>query len=77
MGRRYHWHSPTVRSFVDDPHTAIVEFEDHDVLNLVDGKADMLRTNMLSLINEAPEEIAKAVRNVSSPDRHDVKTDDI
>jgi len=75
--RRYHWHSPTVRSFVDDPHTAIVGFEDQDVLNLVDGKADMLRTNMLSLVNETPKEIVKAVKSVSLPDRHDVKTDDI
>ena len=75
--RRYHWHSPTVRSFVDDPHTAIVGFEDQDVLNLVDSKADMLRTNMLSLINETPAEIIKAVKSVSLPDRHDVKTDDI
>ena len=75
--RRYHWHSPTVKSFLDDPHTGIVGCEDQDVLNLVDSKADMLRQNMMSLVRQAPQEILKAVKNVSLPDRHDVKEGDI
>ena len=75
--RRYHWHSPTVRSFVNEPHTAIVGRENQEVLNLVDAKADMLRTNMVSLVKDSPKEIVKAVRNHSLPDRHDVKKDDV
>ena len=75
--RRYHWHSPTVRSFVDQPHTGIVGIEQQQVLNLVDSEADMLRTNMLNLTKEKPEEVVKALRGTELPDRHDVQKDDI
>ena len=75
--RRYHWHAPTVKSFVEDPHSAIVGCEDQSVLNLVDSQADMLRKNMVSLVREAPNEIVKAVKDVSLPNRHDVKKEDI
>ena len=75
--RRYHWHSPTVRSFVDQPHTGIVGIEQQQVLNLVDSEADMLRTNMLNLTKEKPEEVVEALRGTELPDRHDVQKDDI
>jgi len=75
--RRYHWHSPTVRSFVDNPHTGIVGIEDQKVLNLVDGQADMLRTNMVGLTNEKPAEILDVYRGLDLPDRHDVRKEDV
>ena len=75
--RRYHWHSPTVRSFVDEPHTGIVGIEQQQVLNLVDGKADQLRSNMVALTRQNPKEVIEAVQSLDLPDRHDVRKEDI
>ena len=75
--RRYHWHSPTVRSFVDEPHTGIVGIEQQQVLNLVDGKADQLRSNMVALTRQNPKEVVEAVQSLDLPDRHDVRKEDI
>ncbi len=75
--RRYHWHSPTVRSFGEAPHTGIMGIENQKVLNLVDPQADKLRTNMVELTKEKPSEIVKAVREGDLPNRHDVRKEDI
>ena len=75
--RRYHWHSPTVRSFGTSPHTGIVGIEDQKVLNLVDEKADQLRNNMVELTKEKPSEIVRAIAATDLPNRHDVRKEDI
>ena len=75
--RRYHWHSPTVRSFGEAPHTGIMGIENQKVLNLVDPEADKLRKNMVELTKEKPSEIVKAVRGADLPNRHDVRSEDI
>jgi len=75
--RRYHWHSPTVRSFVSAPHTGIVGEKGEPVLNLTDKKADMLRTNMVNLTKEKPSEIVDVYKSLSMPNRHDVREKDV
>ena len=75
--RRYHWHSPTVRSFTDSPHTGIVGIENQKVLNLVDGEANRLRDNMVALTQESPRHVIDAIRSQELPDRHDVRKDDV
>ena len=75
--RRYHWHSPTVRSFSDAPHSGIIGIEDQKVLNLVDPDAEKLRNNMVELTQEKPTEIIKAMKSAELPDRHDVRREDI
>ncbi len=75
--RRYHWHSPTVRSFVDAPHTGIVGEKGKPILNLTDPKADMLRSNMVGLTKEKPSEVLDAYRGISMPNRHDVREQDV
>ena len=75
--RRYHWHSPTVRSFVAAPHSGIVGIEDQKILNLVDSDADMLRTNMVKLTKEKPQHIVAALRDAELPNRHDVRKEDV
>ncbi len=75
--RRYHWHSPTVRSFGSEPHSGIMGLENQKVLNLVDGEAKSLRNNMVDILKEKPNEIVKAVRASDLPNRHDVRKDDI
>ncbi len=75
--RRYHWHSPTVKSFVEAPHTGIVGEKGDPVLNLTDSKADMLRTNMVGLTKEKPSEVMGHYRDIVMPNRHDVREQDI
>ena len=75
--RRYHWHSPTVRSFVEAPHAGIAGMEDQKVLNLVDENAAKLRTHMVELTKEKPKHIVEAIRDGNLPDRHDVRKEDV
>ena len=75
--RRYHWHSPTVRSFVEAPHAGIAGMEDQKVLNLVDENAAKLRTHMVELTKEKPKHIVAAIRESNLPDRHDVRKEDV
>ena len=75
--RRYHWHSPTVRSFGDSPHTGIVGLENQRVLNLTDSSADMLRSHMVDLTKENPKIVAEAIREAELPNRHDVRKEDV
>ena len=75
--RRYHWHSPTVKSFVETPHTGIVGEKGQPVLNLTDSKADMLRTNMVGLTKEKPSEVLGHFKDIVMPNRHDVREEDV
>ena len=75
--RRYHWHSPTVRSFVDKPHTGIAGIEKQNVLNLVDEDAGQLRNHMMELTNDRPSEVIDALRSLDLPNRHDVQKGDV
>ena len=75
--RRYHWHSPTVRSFGDAPHTGIAGLEKQQVLNLVDKNAAPLRQHMVALTKERPKDVAEAIHASEMPNRHDVRKDDI
>ena len=75
--RRYHWHSPTVRSFVEQPHTGIVGVENQQVLNLVDQDAGNLRNHMVALTQDRPKEVIEAIRSLDLPDRHNVQKSDV
>ena len=75
--RRYHWHSPTVKSFVETPHTGIVGEKGQPVLNLTDSKADMLRTNMVGLTKEKPSEVIGHYKDIVMPNRHDIREEDV
>ena len=75
--RRYHWHSPSVKSFISNPHTGIVGEKEKPLINLVDEKADKTRDNMLDIINENPESMINEIRKINLPDHHDVKESDV
>ena len=75
--RRYHWHSPTVRSFVSSPHTGIVGKKEPDFLNLADAKAKRLRENMTELVKDGGKDIMEINKKISLPDRHDIRSSDV
>ena len=75
--RRYHWHSPSVRSFVDDPHKGIVGDKGGKILNLADRRADFARKNIVSLTKENPKEVMNTLKSISLPNHHDVRESDV
>lgn len=50
QARRYHWHSETLTSFVDEPHSAIDGPFQGNVVNLTDARAAASRSAQLDLL---------------------------
>src|ERR1700709_2851224 len=50
QARRYHWHSDKLKSFVDEPHSAIDGPEQGEIVNLTDRRAESSRTAQLDLL---------------------------
>ena len=50
QARRYHWHSESVTSFVDAPHSAIDGPPQGEIINLTDSRADRSRKAQLDLL---------------------------
>jgi hypothetical protein len=69
--RRYHWHSPSVRDFVNDPHSAIVGEPQGNIMNLVDTRAAEARSALLSITRDNPE------RTLTLARKHEVTARDV
>jgi hypothetical protein len=50
QARRYHWHSETLASFVDEPHCAIDGPAQGEIVNLTDRRAETSRAAQLELL---------------------------
>jgi len=77
MARRYHWHSASVRDFVNEPHTAIVGENQGMIMNLVDAQAKPAQSALLEIAREKPETTLAAARHLRMPVHHDVRAKDI
>jgi hypothetical protein len=77
MARRYHWHSPTLKSFVEEPHTFIYGARQGQILNITDKNADTTREGILALTKEKPEQLLPEIRKLVMPRHHDVKAKDV
>ncbi|MBP7735716.1 MAG: DUF763 domain-containing protein [Spirochaetes bacterium] len=77
LARRYHWHSPRITSFVEEPHASIYGRNRGCILNLVDAKAGTARDGIVSIAREDPSAMMKEVRKIIMPRRHDVTGDDV
>ena len=75
--RRYHWHSSSLKSFVDEPHTGICGKNQGQILNLVAKEALLSRNAMLSMTAEHPERMIGEVRKLVLPAHHDVRAKDV
>jgi hypothetical protein len=91
--RRYHWLSSEVRSFVEEPHTAIDGRPGGDLVNLTDRRAARARAVQLELVEAGPDPTLAALRRVLNapeptpttlplphlqlPAHHDVREDDV
>ena len=77
MARRYHWHSASVRDFVDEPHTAIVGENQGVILNLVHAQAKPAQTALLDIAHEKPLTILSTARHLVMPAHHEVRAKNI
>lgn len=77
LARRYHWHSPSIQSFVEEPHTFVYGQNQGSILNLTANAAAPTRTGILDLTKENPDRIMREVSRLIMPDHHDVRAKDV
>lgn len=77
MARRYHWHSPALKSFVEEPHTFIYGASRGQIINITDKQADKTRTGILELAKEDPARLLPEIRKLTLPSHHDVRAKDV
>ncbi|MET0638702.1 MAG: DUF763 domain-containing protein [Hyphomicrobium sp.] len=92
QARRYHWHSGTLLSFVDQPHAAIEGRAQGEIINLTDRRAQNSRSAQLDLLaNLGPDGIVQklldqsglepdaqlALPHLVMPAHHDVRASDV
>jgi hypothetical protein len=77
MARRYHWHSEHVKSFVEEPHTAICGENQGEILNLTASEANATRTGIINITLQQPEKMMQDVQQLIMPAHHDVRSQDV
>jgi uncharacterized protein len=92
QARRYHWHSPELQSFVDEPHSAIDGPAQGNIINLTDHRAEGSRAAQVDLVAEGPDRIIREWRHLTErtlgddqlslphlvmPAHHDVRSSDV
>jgi hypothetical protein len=91
QARRYHWHSDELKSFVDEPHSAIDGHAQGEIVNLTDKRAEASRGAQLELLSSlGPDRIVSELSALSGeapaqpvlphlvmPAHHDVRSSDV
>jgi hypothetical protein len=75
--RRYHWHSDSIRSFVEEPHTGICGINQGDILNMVAKEALPAQQGIMNISKEDPAKIINEIQHLILPAHHDVRSKDI
>jgi len=77
MARRYHWHSETVKSFIETPHNFIYGKNQGEILNLTDKGADGSKKGILDLVAGKPSVIIPEVQKLILPKHHEMRAEDV
>ena len=91
QARRYHWHSGTLSSFIDEPHSAIDGPSQGQIVNLADRRASPSRSAQLDMLASlGPDRIVRAFSALNDrpqvqpdlphlvmPAHHDVRSSDV
>lgn len=75
--RRYHWNSNSIKSFIEEPHTAICGDNQGEILNLVDIQAKPTQNAILALAKENPEKMLAEIKHLTMPTYADIKAKDV
>jgi hypothetical protein len=91
QARRYHWHSQALKSFVDQPHSAIDGIAQGQIVNLTDRRAETSRAAQLDMLSHlGPDRIVAELLDLDGeepsqqllphlvmPGHHDVQPSDV
>jgi uncharacterized protein len=91
QARRYHWHSENLRSFIDEPHSAIDGPAQGRIVNLTDRRAERSRSAQIDLLGSlGPGRIVREYEAITRrthhqlelphlvmPAHHDVRSSDV
>lgn len=77
LARRYHWHSGTVKSFTEEPHSAVCGENQGAILNLVHAKAKPTQKAILQIARENPEKILSEIPHMKLPVYDAIKPKDV
>ena len=75
--RRYHWHSSSLKSFVEEPHTAICGINQGNILNMVAREAAASRNSVMEMTHESPQNMLAEAQKLVMPSHHDVRAKDV
>lgn len=64
--RRYHWCSKDLKSFIQEPHTAVTGENQGLILNLTDKAAKKTQDSILSLALSPPQKVIKDIKEIVS-----------
>lgn len=74
--RRYHWHSANLRSFVEEPHTAICGLQPGTILDMTNKSAAPARDSVMTISRQQPEKMMQEIQLIL-PSHHEVHAEDI
>jgi uncharacterized protein len=77
IARRYHWHSPTVKNFTNEPHAGIVGRHQGTIMNLVAAPAVPAQQALLNIVRSCPEVILANIGKLTMPKHHDVRAENV
>jgi hypothetical protein len=77
LARRYHWHSPNVRDFTSEPHTAIVGEHAGEIQNLVDRRAKPAQDALVEIARTDPAKTLTEAGRMVVPVHHDVRAENV
>ncbi|HZY38112.1 MAG TPA: DUF763 domain-containing protein [Mucilaginibacter sp.] len=75
--RRYHWHSESMTTFLDDPHTFIYGQNTGSILNMADSRAEKSRLAIMQIAGEPPDRMLGEINKLVMPAHHDVRAKDV
>lgn len=74
--RRYHWHSADLKSFVEEPHTAICGTQQGIILDMTNRQAASARDAIMNISRQQPERMMQDIQLIL-PSHHDVRAEDV
>jgi hypothetical protein len=75
--RRYHWHSESLTTFLDDPHTFIYGQNTGEIINMADSRAGRSRDAIMQIAAEHPGRMLPEISKLIMPAYHDVRAKDV
>jgi len=77
LARRYHWHSSTIKTFDEEPHTAVVGENQGLILNLTHKDAAAAKKGIVTIAAEHPDTNLAEIKKLTMSSRHSVTARDV